>query len=209
MPLLVAWLLACSPPDGEAGPDSAAPLVEAPPCTPVEAVFFDLGGTLLAERDDGLFEDVLGAGQLLDALLEGGLPVGLVTNVPRGWTRADLEALLVDPSLLDRFDVVLLSSEAEARPKPDPDIFTEAVALLPEPPPIAQILFVTEELDHLADEEEPTRGARAAGMVGVHLSDDAPSPLADRTVTTAGFASMASEPWVACLEAESVVEAGR
>ncbi len=203
MLLLAAWLIGCSSPTTEAPAGPASAVVEAPPCPAVEAVFFDLGGTLLVQGEDGLYEDVDGAAaRLVDALQARALPIGIITNVPRGWALEDLAAELVDPSLLDRFDVVLLSSEAEARPKPDPAIFAEALALLPDPPPIAQTLFVTEELDHLADEEEPTRGARAAGMVGVHLSDLDPSPLADRTVATADLSTMAALPWVACLQAQ-------
>ncbi len=172
------------------------------PCTPVAAVLFDLGGTLLVEGNDGLFEDAYDVDNLLDALEAAAIPVGIVTNVPATWTIEEVNALLAEPTFLDRFDVVLLSSEAESRPKPSPDIFLEALALLPEPVAAGQALFVTEELPDLADAEPPTRGARAAGLVGVHLSDATPDPLADRTVTTADFARMAAEPWVECLEAE-------
>jgi len=174
----------------------------APPCTPVAAVLFDLGGTLLVEGNDGLFEDAYDVDNLLDALEAAAIPVGVVTNVPSTWTIEDVRALLAEPTFLDRFDVVLLSSEATANPKPNPAIYLEALALLPMPVPAAEAVFVTEELPDIADAEPPTRGARAAGLVGVHLSDTTPDPLADHTVTTADFADLAAEPWMACLEAE-------
>lgn len=172
------------------------------PCTPLAAIFFDLGGTLVLEREDGLFEERPGARELLTTLRGQGLPVGTITNVEPTWGLPELAELLVDPSLLDLFDVVLLSSQAQSRPKPAPEIFAEAVAMLPEPPPIGETAFVTEELGHIANAEPPTRGARAAGMIGVHLSDEAPDPLADHTVATDALLSIATAPWVACIEAE-------
>jgi FMN phosphatase YigB (HAD superfamily) len=190
-------LLACTtetPPDDSAAPEDTGP----PPCPAVEAVFFDLGETLVTERDDGLFEEIPAAIALLDALE---LPLGVITNMRVRDTREDLEALLVDPSLLDRFDVVLLSSEAEADPKPDPAIFAEAVALLPEPPPIEQTVFVTEEIGDLADADPPTEGAQAAGMIGVHVTADEPSPLADHTVTPEEMATVADAAWMGCIDA--------
>lgn len=172
------------------------------PCTPMAAMFFDLGGTLVIERDDGLFEEAAGARELLLALRARGMPIGAITTVPPDYDTADLQALLVDPSLIALFDVVLLSSEAESRPKPDPAIYAEALAMLPEPPPIQHTAFVTEELRDIADAEPPTRGARAAGMIGVYVSAEAPSALADHTVAPDALLSIATAAWVACIEAE-------
>lgn len=172
------------------------------PCTPLAAVFFDLGGTLVLEQESGLFAEAPDARPLIGALRDRGLPVGIITNVERGWAIEDLEALLEDPSFLDLFDVVLLSSEAESRPKPDPHIYAEALALLPDPPPIEQTAFVTEEIGDIAEAEPPTRGARGAGMIGVHVSDEAPDVLADHTVATDALLSIASAAWVECIEAE-------
>ena len=163
-----------------------------PPCTPLAAMFFDLGETLATEQEDGLFATIPEAAALLDAL--GDLPVGIITNVPDGYTRQDLEAMLVDPSLLDRFDVVLMSSEA-SRPKPFKAIYQEAVALLPEETDITQTAFVTEEIGDIAEADPATRGAVGAGMIGVLVSEKA-DPLADYTVAPADLPSLATAEWV-------------
>lgn len=201
MPFLALWLLSCASPE----PQAKAPIEEPieAPCTPVKAVFFDIGETLAVEQADGLFKDIYGAASLIDALETMEIPLGVISNVPRGWTIEDVRALLLDPSILDHFDVILLSSEAQSPPKPDPAIFAEGVALLPAPPPIAQTLFITDEIGDIADSEEaPLEGARAAGMVGIHLSDKIPSPLADHTVSSTTLSTLASEAWIECLEAE-------
>lgn len=179
-----------------AGDDSAGP-----PCTPLQALFFDLGETLVTEQSDGVFTVMPGVSALLDALdtREPPLPRGVITNVPSSWDRADLEALLEEPELLDRFDLVLMSADASAA-KPDPVIFTEAVELLVPEADIAHTAFVTEELDHIADEEPATEGAHAAGMIGVHLSDDEASPLAELTLSPQDIEALALEPWLDCLE---------
>jgi len=189
-------LLACVPP----GPADSEPAETAAPCTPVAAMFFDLGETLVTEQEDGLFANIPEAIALLDALTANAMPMGLITNVLEDDDRDDLAALLVDPSLLDRFDVLLLSSEAESRPKPNRHIFEEAVNLLADVPPIEQTVFVTEEIGDLADEDPPSRGAQAAGMIGVHVSGEAPSDLVDETVLPADLASLAAADWVECLE---------
>ena len=166
-------------------------------CVPLSALFFDLGSTLVYEGDDGLYAASPEAIAVLDALADRDLALGVITNVPADWERADLEALLVDPAILDRFSVVMLSSQA-TQPKPDPIIFTEAVALLADPPALSRTAFVTEEADHLADADPPTQGAQAAGMIGVHLAVAA-SPLADHTVTPEALASLADAEWLECL----------
>ena len=216
--MLLIWLIACSRPvlKGPEGPvqdTSAADTSSAdtstadsaqdtaPPCTPLGAMFFDLGETLVVEGAGDTFDTRDGALALLDALAAG-IPRGVITTVPRGYDLDDLAALLTDPEILESFDVVLLSSQAESRPKPDPAIYAEALALLPSPPPIALAAFLTEELGDLADADPPTEGAMAAGMIGVHLSDGAPSPLVDHTVATDALAGVADAPWVACVEAE-------
>lgn len=204
--LLLSWILGCArhgpkvSPPADSGSDTAADS-GGQPCTPVRAVFFDLGETLVTARSDGLFETIPEAATLLAALGERDLSLGVITNVPRGYDLQDLRDLLVDPTLLDGFDVVLLSSEAESPPKPDPAIYAEAVNLLSDPPPIAQTAFVTEELADLSDGDPPTEGAQAAGMIGVHVSDEPPSPLADLTVASEELPSIATAAWLACLEA--------
>ena len=180
------------------GQDSQGQDSQGQDCTPLGAMFFDLGETLVVERSDGLFEPAEGAEELLGALRAQGLPIGVITNVPRGYDLDDLKALLSDPSILEYFDVVLLSSQASAGPKPDPDIFREAVAALASPPPIEQTAFVTEELEDLSDGDPPTEGAMAAGMIGVHVSDESPSPLVDYTVSPGELPSLATAEWVVC-----------
>lgn len=170
-------------------------------CAPLAAIFFDLGETLVTAQEDGRFADIPQAIDLLDALDAMDMPMGLITNVPNRYDRDDLEALLVDPALLDRFAVVLLSSEATAPPKPDPAIYAEAVSLLEQPPAIERTAFLTEELEGIADADPPTQGAQAAGMIGVYLSDEGPSPLADHTVAPEDMAGIATADWVTCAEA--------
>ena len=195
----LAILSACTGATEDLAADSAAP--ETTPCPPMEALFFDLGDTLVQKGEGDLYAAMPGAVELLDALAARPISLGVITNVPSDWARADLEALLEDPTLLDRFDVVLLSSEASAD-KPDPLIFTEAVALLPGGPPIERTAFVTEELAHIADAEPPTEGARAAGMVGVLLADGEADPLADHTVAADALTSIATAGWLDCVEVE-------
>lgn len=189
---MILFFLAC------AGPaESPAASVDTTSCTPLSALFFDLGSTLVYEGEDGLYAASLEATSLLDALAERDLALGVITNVPAGWERSELEALLVDPTLLDRFSVVMLSSQA-TQPKPDPIIFTEAIALLADPPEVARTAFVTEEADHLADADPPTQGAQAAGMIGVHLAVEG-SELADHTLAPQAMASLADAEWLECL----------
>lgn len=177
--------------------DSPDDTVDSGSCTPATAVFFDLGDTLVVQRaEDDLFELTEPASQLLDAI--GDLPIGIITNVPARWEREDLAALLADPTLLDRFDLVLLSSQASAGPKPDPGIYEEAAELLGVP--TTESIFVTEELDGIADAEPPTSGARAAGMVGIWVSAEAANPLANHTVAPEELPAITR--WLSCLEAE-------
>ncbi|MBZ0111410.1 MAG: hypothetical protein K8J08_03010 [Thermoanaerobaculia bacterium] len=151
----------------------------------VNAVFFDLGNTLVEDPGTGVFVLRAGASETVASLQGLGIPLGIITNVPAGWDRSDLEAILQEPEFLDEFDVLVLSSEAPA-PKPSPLIYTHAHGLLPLPaPPITEAAFVGETLSEIANSEvNPTSGARAVGMVGIHLSDAVPSPLTDYTVAT-------------------------
>lgn len=149
---------------------------------PIEAVFFDLGDTLVESTGKGTFTLRSGAQATIDGLQDLRVQLGIITNVPAGWTRDDLEAILEEPELLDEFDVLVLSSQAPA-PKPDPAIYTFAQQQLPVQIPIEHTAFVGETLGEIANAvDNPTEGARAVGMLGVHLSNDPPSPLADVTV---------------------------
>ncbi len=159
------------------------------PC--LQAVFFDLGNTLVEDDGGGVFVLKPGAAETVAALQGQAVPLGIITNVPAGWDRSDLEAILAEPEFLDEFDVLVLSSEAPA-PKPDPAIYTFAHGMLPGPPPIESTAFVGETLAEIADQaDNPTSGARAVGMVGVHLSDLPPSPLADHTVSPSNLPAIA------------------
>ncbi len=151
---------------------------------PIQAVFFDLGDTLVEDVGGGLFGLRPGAADTVALLQIMGVELGIITNVPPGWTREDLEAILVEPEFLDEFSVLVLSSQAPA-PKPDPAIYTFAHSLLSMPVPITETAFVGENLDEIAnDADNPTEGCRAVGMVGIHLSDLPPSPLTDHTIPT-------------------------
>lgn len=172
------------------------------PCTSIVALFFDLEGTLVEPDGTGMLMARAGAAQMLADLQALPVPLGLVINRPRGFDQDDLAATLVEPELLDAFDVVLMSSQSLAPPKPDPAIFLEAHALLATPPGIERVAFITEDLPDIADlQVMPTQGARAAGMFGVHLSNGAPSPLADRTMPLddlGAIVQITEEEWLAC-----------
>lgn len=150
---------------------------------PYCAVFFDLGNTLIDQTGPSpwpLFGD---AQSTIDELQARGIAVGIITNVLAGWTREDVEALMQQPAFLDEFDALALSSEAGAS-KPAPAIYLYAFGLLDPPQPgIGLTAFVGETLSEIANTEtNPTTGARAVGMTGIHLSGAAPSPLADHTI---------------------------
>jgi len=160
----------------------APPLAGAAGATCLQAVFFDLGDTLVATGSGGLFFKKPGAQEVVDQLQARGVQLGIITNVPAGWTREDLEAVLAEPEFLDEFDVLVLSSEAPA-PKPSPLIYSHAHSLLPTPVPIGATAFVGENLAEIANtQSNPTSGARSVGMLGIHVSSNAPSPLADFTI---------------------------
>ncbi len=151
---------------------------------PIRAVFFDLGDTLVEDVGGGMFGLRDGAADTVAMLQDLAIELGIITNVPAGWTREDLEAILVEPEFLDEFSVLVLSSQAPA-PKPDPAIYTFAHSLLATPVPITETAFVGETLGEIADDaDNPTLGCRAVGMIGIHLSDLPPSPLADYTIPT-------------------------
>lgn len=152
----------------------------------LKAVFFDLGNTLVDQSGPAPYPLFPTAQSAIDALQAAGVELGIITNVPAGWTRTDLEGLLQEPSVLDEFDVLVLSSQTPGPvSKPNPAIYTYAHSLLPgPPPPIAATAFVGETLSEIANAAvAPTSGARAAGMVGIHLSNAAPSALADYTIS--------------------------
>lgn len=168
-----------------------------PPCDAIEVVFFDLGDTLVA-FDGDLFQPRPGAAETIAALQAAGVRLGVVTNTTPGWDLQDLRDVLATPSMLDAFEVVLLSSQASSPPKPSAAIYAEAHALLVDGPPIEQTAFVTETLDDIADQAvAPTEGARAAGMFGVWLGDG-PTPLADDVIDPDDLLALATADWLSC-----------
>ena len=100
-----------------------------------------------------------GAVELLDALREAGVPLGLASNSMRPF----VELVLASAGVADRFDVVVCGDEV-ARPKPAPDLYLAACAGLGVDPQAAVAL-----------EDSPTGvvAARAAGMlvIGVPYLD--------------------------------------
>ncbi len=151
----------------------------------LRAIFFDLGSTLVDQTNPAPYPLFPTAQATIDSLQARGLALGIITNVPAGWDRGDLEALLAQPAFLDEFDVLVLSSQAPAA-KPDPAIYTHAYNQLALPRPvIAATAFVGETIGEIGNTVlNPTLGARAIGMTGIHLSNAAPNPIADVTIAT-------------------------
>lgn len=151
----------------------------------LRAIFFDLGNTLVDQTNPAPYPLFPTAQATIDALQARGLTLGIITNVPAGWDRGDVEALLVQPEFLDEFDVLVLSSEAPAA-KPNPAIYTHAYNQLTLPrPTVGATAFVGETLSEIGNAvENPTLGARSIGMTGIHLSNASPNPIADFTIAT-------------------------
>jgi len=94
-----------------------------------------------------------GARELIEALHERGVPLGLATNSGREFaTRA-----LRGAGLLDRFGAVVSAEDVE-RPKPAPDVYLAAAAALGADPAACVAL---------EDSETGVAAARAAGMTVV------------------------------------------
>ncbi len=80
----------------------------------------ELNELVVAELEHGV-EAMIGARELLHALVERGTPIGLVSNSPLIFVRRSLELV----GFHDHFDVVLSAHEVAA-PKPAPDPYLEA-----------------------------------------------------------------------------------
>jgi len=80
----------------------------------------ELNELVVAELEHGV-EAMIGARNLLHALVERGTPIGLVSNSPLIFVRRSLEIV----GFVDHFDVVLSAHEVAA-PKPAPDPYLEA-----------------------------------------------------------------------------------
>ena len=156
-------------------------------CNTIDTLFFDLGDTIIESNGNGMFQLRSGVSEMIETLVLREINLGIITNVPSDWVIGDLEDILIDPSFLKDFEVVVLSSLSPSA-KPDPAIYNFAYSLLSNPPSIEQVIFVTESLDHIANlEVNPTLGARSVGMLGIHLSDLTPSPLTNYTIASDDF----------------------
>lgn len=91
--------------------------------TAPESVWTWMVEGMVARLADGV-SVMPGAGELLDALRDEGVPVGLVTSSLREIADAVLKAVG-----RDRFDVVVTGDDV-ARPKPDPEPYLTAAGLL-------------------------------------------------------------------------------
>lgn len=80
----------------------------------------ELNELVVAELEHGV-EAMIGARDLLHALVQRGTPIGLVSNSPLIFVRRSLEIV----GFVDHFDVVLSAHEVAA-PKPAPDPYLEA-----------------------------------------------------------------------------------
>ncbi|HWC07759.1 MAG TPA: HAD family phosphatase [Solirubrobacterales bacterium] len=110
----------------------------------------ELNELVVAELEHGV-EAMIGARELLHALVERGTPIGLVSNSPLIFVRRSLEIV----GFVDHFDVVLSAHEVAA-PKPAPDPYLEACRRLGvEPGPNVVVL-----------EDSPT-GVAAAVAAGL------------------------------------------
>jgi HAD superfamily hydrolase (TIGR01549 family) len=134
----------------------------------IRAVLLDFGDTLAdqatEERDEaGLMtgvELIPGARELLDALRERGLPLGLVVDgaVDENWIAR------VRLGLEGRFDAIAISEDVGAE-KPDPRPYERALDELGvAPDERGRVVMVGNRL------ERDVRGARALGLIAVWLN---------------------------------------
>jgi HAD superfamily hydrolase (TIGR01509 family) len=102
------------------------------------------------ELDGTGVEPMPGVIELLDALREHGIPLGLATNSGREFATRALRAA----GLYERFAAVVSAEEVE-RPKPAPDVYLAAAA---------ELGADAEQCVALEDSETGVAAARAAGM---------------------------------------------
>ncbi|MFC6726421.1 HAD family hydrolase, partial [Halobium palmae] len=102
---------------------------------------------------------------LLDALRDRGLKVGIVSSSPPDWIR-----VVIDRFDLGPFDVVASADEIDGPGKPQPDVYEGAAATLGVPP---------ERCVVIEDSENGTRSAERAGMhvVGYRTETNAEATL--------------------------------
>jgi HAD superfamily hydrolase (TIGR01509 family) len=114
-----------------------------------------------------------GALELVDALLDAGIPIAVASNSQRAF----LDLVLHTAGVADRFAVTVAGDEVP-RPKPWPDIYLEACRRLDDAPPARSF--------GLEDSPTGATAAKAAGLtvIGVPYLSDIELPMAD-IVTTA------------------------
>jgi HAD superfamily hydrolase (TIGR01509 family) len=105
------------------------------------------------ELDGTGVEPMPGAVELIGALRDAGIPIGLATNSGREFATRALRAA----GIYDHFDAVVSAEDVE-RPKPAPDVYLAAAAELGAEP---------EACVGLEDSETGVAAARAAGMTVV------------------------------------------
>lgn len=130
--------------------ENAGRLLEMRLGEPARQLIAELDAIVLAELDHGV-EEMAGATELLIALREHGVPIGLVSNSPRRFIQKAIDSVGYAP----HFDVIVSAHEV-ARPKPAPDPYLEACRMLDEPP----------GLDIFAFEDSPS-GVAAAVAAGL------------------------------------------
>jgi HAD superfamily hydrolase (TIGR01509 family) len=118
-----------------------------------------------AELDGAGVTPMPGALELIAALGERGVPLGLATNSGREFATRALRAA----RLLERFDAVVSAEDVE-RPKPAPDVYLAAAAALGADPAACVAL---------EDSETGVAAARAAGMTVVGVPSFPGIELAD------------------------------
>jgi HAD superfamily hydrolase (TIGR01549 family) len=125
----------------------------------IEAVFFDIGGTLGQMAGDTFvpFESTC---QLLTVMRRFlNLRLGVIVNVPANTTTIEIKQLLIDAKILKFFDPHGFITSLDARvAKPDPHIYRYAAQQMGLAP--SQCLYV-------GDESDQVEGACAAGMAGI------------------------------------------
>ncbi|HVM06166.1 MAG TPA: nicotinate-nucleotide--dimethylbenzimidazole phosphoribosyltransferase [Acidimicrobiales bacterium] len=133
----------------------------------LDAVVFDIGGTLVTEADPGtpvgdlVVEVRRGAVDDLSALAAAGLAIGAATNTAV-MPEAEVRALLVPSGLADLLPVIATSSDAGAD-KPDPAVLHLALERLGVADP-ARVLYV-------GDRDIDVTAAAAAGMPFAPIGD--------------------------------------
>ena len=131
----------------------------------ITVVYFDLGNTLVKRVPDATRPKawIPGSREALTQLRASGVRLGILSNTGNfSWEQVQADVLPedFDVSLFDE-DLIVVSSVVGAQ-KPDPAIFTYAIAQSGRP--AGEILFITESVDHVI-------AAQATGMRALWLTE--------------------------------------